>query len=334
VAYLPQFTISATLLSHVEAISTLRERIAGALVEIAWIPALQKDTRTRNVHASTAIEGNPPTLEQVWALEEGRESPAAAPRSQREVVNYFAGLRYMEKRATRKTIRHEDVLSLHKILAGSVMDQGVAGKYRSISVRVGTYLPPPHAVSGLMFELLNWWNTESVKLSPVLSSAILHYRFEAIHPFADGNGRTGRALALWELYRRGFDTHHIFAVDEYYWEDRPRYYAALNSVRKHGKDLSHWLEYCAEGLKLTLERAWLRIQEFAVKSPQKLTLRPRQEKLLRLLRDRGSMYPAEIWKALKVSKQGAMDLLHPLLEAGIVEKTGSKKTGRYMLTKA
>jgi len=43
----------------------------------------------------------------------------------------------------------------------------------------------------------------SRELSPVLSSAILHHRFESIHPFADGNGRTGRALALWELYRRG-----------------------------------------------------------------------------------------------------------------------------------
>jgi Fic family protein len=48
-----------------------------------------------------------------------------------------------------------------------------------------------------MFELLEWWNKESVKLSPVLSSAILHYRFGTIHPFADGNGRTGRAPALW-----------------------------------------------------------------------------------------------------------------------------------------
>jgi Fic family protein len=56
--------------------------------------------------------------------------------------------------------------------------------------------PPPGAVSGLMFELLAWWNQEAAKLSPVLSSAIVHYRFESIHPFADGNGRTGRALAL------------------------------------------------------------------------------------------------------------------------------------------
>jgi len=76
------------------------------------------------------------------------------------------------------------------------MDQGTAGRYRTIAVRVGRHVPPsPPDVSGLMFDLLAWWNVEVEKMSPVLSSAVLHYRFEAIHPFADGNGRTGRALA-------------------------------------------------------------------------------------------------------------------------------------------
>ena len=60
-------------------------------------------------------------------------------------------------------------------------------------------------------------------------------------------------------------------------------------------------------------------------------LRPKQERLLKLLRDHGSMAPGEIWTALRVSRQGAMDLLRPLLEAGLVEKVGSKKTGRYAL---
>jgi len=316
----------------VETAAALRERIMAATVELSWIPALQKDTRTRNVHASTAIEGNPLTLEQVRALEEGREPAASGERERREVVNYFAGLRFVEKYANKPKIRHEDVLQLHRILAGKVMDQGEAGRYRSIQVRVGRYVPPPpQEVSGLMFELLEWWNRDSGKLSPVLSSAILHYRFEAIHPFADGNGRTGRALGLWELYRRGFDTHHIFSVDEYYWEDRPRYYAALENVRKQGGDLTGWLEYCAEGLQQTLERAWLRVQTFSRKTASKLVLRPKQERLLNLLRDHGSMAPGEIWKAMGVSKQGAMDLLRPLLDAGLIEKRGTKKSGRYVL---
>jgi Fic family protein len=284
------------------------------------------------VHASTAIEGNPLTLEQVRALEEGRELTGSSARPRREVLNYFAGLRYVEKNATKKKIAHADILELHRILAGHVMDQGEAGKYRMINVRVGAYRPPPpDAVSGLMFELLEWWNKLAKKLSPVLSSAILHYRFESIHPFADGNGRTGRALALWELYRRGFDTHHIFSVDEYYWEDRPKYYAALESVRQSGEDMSAWLEYCAAGLRQTLERVWLRIQTLQVKSVEKLVLRPRQEQLLHLLRDHGGMTPAGIWKALGISRQGAMDLLRPLLDAGVVEKVGGNKTGRYVL---
>lgn len=331
-AYVPQFTITPALLAEVEQVAALRERIQSAVVDLAWVPALQKDTRTRNVHASTAIEGNPLTLDQVRALEEGRELSASGARPKWEVLNYFAGLRYVEKNAGKKTIRHADILELHRILAGEVMDQGEAGKYRMIAVRVGQHLPPsPDAVSGLMFELLEWWNMAAKRLSPVLTSAILHYRFEAIHPFADGNGHAGRALALWELYRRGFDTHHIFSVDEYYWEDRPKYYAALDGVRQAGEDMTTWLEYCAAGLRQTLERAWLRIQTFQVKSTEKLVLRPRQEQLLHLLRDHGSMAPGEIWKALDVSRQGAMDLLRPLLDAGLVEKVGGKRMGHYIL---
>lgn len=333
-AYVPKFTISPGMLSLVEEVAALRERIQGAAVEVSWVPALQKDTRSRTVHASTAIEGNPLTLEQVQALEEGRALAASDARSQREVLNYFAGLRHVENRATQKPIRHEDVCELHRILADGVMDQGEAGRYRTIAVRVGRHVPPPPAdVSGLMFELLTWWNGASMELSPVLSSSILHYRFEAIHPFADGNGRTGRALALWDLYRRGFDTHHIFSVDEYYWEDRDAYYTALEAVRLAGEDLSNWIEYCAEGLRRTLEKVWMRVQALRVTSPEKLILRPKQERLLQLLRDHGSMAPAELWAALDISKQGAMDLLRPLIDAGLVKKIGSKKTGRYTLSR-
>lgn len=334
-AYEPQFSISATLLSTVEAIASLRERIQGAAVEVPWIPALQKEARSRNVHASTAIEGNPLTLEQVRALADGKTLVEPTARAQREVTNYLAGLRYIEQRAHKKKIGHDDILGLHKIVAATVMDQGHAGRYRTISVRVGKYTPPNAAdVSGLMFELLQWWHTKATMLSPVLSSAILHYRFEAIHPFADGNGRTGRALALWELYRRGFDTHHIFSIDEYYWEDRARYYAALSDVTKSGEDLSRWLEYAAVGLRQTLERVWLRVQAFSAASSTKVVLRPKQQRLLQLLRDHASMAPAEIWQALDVSRQGAMDLLRPLLDAGLVEKIGGKKTGRYALRQA
>lgn len=330
--YEPRFAITPGLLGCVEEIARLRQRIQDATVQLAWIPALQKDSRTRNAHASTAIEGNPLTLAEVRAIADGEDAPAATPRTAREVVNYLAGLRYIERHRTAGPLTHDDIFELQRILAEGVMDQGEAGRYRHIGVRVGAYTPPhPDDVSGLMSELLAWWNGPSADLSPVISSAIVHYRFEAIHPFADGNGRTGRALSLWELYRRGFDTHHIFSVDEFYWDDRPAYYAALAGVRAKGEDLTGWLEYSAGGLRHTLEQVWNRIQLVAPRDAQPIILRPKQERLLQLLTVHASMAPSEIWSALGLSRQGAMDAINPLLRAGLVEKVGTKKTGRYRL---
>src|SRR5277367_4520907 len=109
-AFIPQFTITPLLLAEVEQVAALRQRIQSAMVDLAWIPALQKDSRSRNAHASTAIEGNPLTLEQVRALEEGRELSASAARPRREVLNYFAALRYVEKNAAKKKLRHQEIL--------------------------------------------------------------------------------------------------------------------------------------------------------------------------------------------------------------------------------
>jgi Fic family protein len=213
------------------------------------------------------------------------------------------------------------------------MDQGQEGEFRRIQVWVGGHEPPrPEQVEELMAALLDWWNGPARALSPVISSAVLHYRFEEIHPFGDGNGRVGRLLALWELYRRGFDTHHIFAVDEYYWHDRPRYYRQLADVRKQGGDLTGWLEYTAEGLLAALGKARDRIQAISAESgPEPILLRPRQEQLLRMLRDEGPLAPRRIWEGLGVSRQGAMDLLRPLLAVGLVKRIGTKKSGKYTL---
>jgi Fic family protein len=242
-------------------------------------------------------------------------------------------LRFVEKNAQRSAVTHAEILTLHRIMAAAVMDQGTAGRYRTIRVKVGGYVAPsPEKVHPLMSALLMWWNIGATRISPILSSAIVHHRFETIHPFADGNGRTGRMLALWELYRRRFDSHHLFSVDEYYWEDRPRYYAAFERVRKEKEDLTSWLEYSAEGLRTTLERVWTRIQQLSAHAGKtKLVLRPKQEQLLHLLRERKALTPREIWDGIGVSKQGALDLLQPLIKAGLIRRIGTRKTGRYVL---
>jgi Fic family protein len=333
VSYEPIYTISPRLLSLVEEIAALRQQVTSAAVQVAWIPRLQQEARVRNTHSSTAIEGNPLTQAQVRALAEGREVPAIADRSRQEVLNYFAGLRYIATHARKRMVTRRDVLRLHAIAARGVMDQGQSGEFRRIQVWIGGHKPPPpERIEELMAALLDWWSGPARELSPVISSAVVHYRFEEIHPFGDGNGRVGRLLALWELYRRGFDTHHIFAVDEYYWHDRPRYYRQLSAVRKQGGDLTGWLEYTAKGLLKTLADVRDRIQAISAETGSKpIQLRPRQEQLLRMLHDEGPLAPCRIWEGLGVSRQGAMDLIRPLLEAGLVKHVGTKKSGKYTL---
>src|SRR5947208_2085793 len=109
-AYKPQYTVTPKLLRQVERIATLRERVTAATVQVSWIPALQKDSRARNTHSSTAIEGNPLTLEQVRAVEAGQDMPTVDLRAKREVINYFAGLRFVEKHASKKRLQHDDIL--------------------------------------------------------------------------------------------------------------------------------------------------------------------------------------------------------------------------------
>lgn len=65
---------------------------------------------------------------------------------------------------------------------------------------------------------------------------------------------------------------------------------------------------------------------------EKLVLRPKQEQLLYLLREKKALTPREIWDGIGISKQGAMDLLHPLMKARLVRRIGGKKSGRYVLT--
>lgn len=331
--YEPRFHITPHLLKMIEEISAYRQKVLAATVQVPWVPVLQRDSRTRTTHSSTAIEGNPLTLEEVRALEEGRAVRGASERARREILNQLAGLRYIEKNQGKKTVVRADLFRLHRIIATDVMDQGEPGEYRTFAVRVGFYVPPSaNEVPGLMDDYLRWWNQKTKEWSPVISSALLHYRFEEIHPFGDGNGRMGRTLALWELYRRGFDTHHVFSVDEVYWENRGRYYAQLNAVRKAKGDLTGWLEYTAEALHLTLERVLGRIEHLALQEASSgILLTPKQERLLHLLRDRGGLAPSEIWAELRVTKQGAMKILKPLLAGGLVRRVGTRKSGKYVM---
>src|SRR5205823_10346819 len=121
-----------------------------------------------------------------------------------------------------KMIGELDIFHLHRIISAGAVDEGPLGAYRKIDVRAGFHRGAPwKKVPSLVRDLLHWLNGPAKELPAVFSSAILHLRFVEIHPFRDGNGRVTRALGTWELYRKGFDTLHIFSLDDILMENRP-----------------------------------------------------------------------------------------------------------------
>jgi len=329
----PKLQPTAHLLSVLEEITALKSRIQTAAVDVSWIPNIQKDSAARQTHGSTAIEGNPLTLPEVKILADGGTLPSAKPRTVQEILNYLAALRFIEKHAGAEKIRQQDILKLHHLIGQqNALDRGPLGKFRNYPVKVDDYRPPAtKQIPGLINDLLNWLNGPGRAWPAVISSAILHYQFECIHPFGDGNGRVGRALGTWELYRKKFDTNHIFAVDEVFLEDRQSYYRALHRVQVEGQDISGWVEYVAECVNEALQRTWKRIEVVRAKTPGKaLTLTPKQERLLVLLRDTPRSIQ-EILTLLKITKPGAHYVLKPLLAAGLIKRTGGYKTGKYQI---
>jgi hypothetical protein len=143
--------------------------------------------------ASLAIENNTLTLEKVTAVIEG-ERVLGHPREIQEVRNAFATYEAMEDW---DAIVEEDLLAAHDLLMRGLVDE--TGRYRfgGVGIFRGEQLvhmaPPADRVPKLMADQLGWLVT--TREHPLVTSCLLHYEFEFIHPFADGNGRMGRITA-------------------------------------------------------------------------------------------------------------------------------------------
>lgn len=287
----------------------------------------------RAAWGSTAIEGCTLSLEAIKGLMEGKEALGYPDRHVRMAQNYLDALNWLQERGQSQAILEKDVLHLHKIIAEGAVDDGPISAYRRTDVRAGLHVCPPwRQVPPLTKDMLGWLNKSARELPAVFSSAILHLRFVDIHPFRDGNGRVGRALATWQLYRMGFDTLHVFALDEVLLENRAFYIKNLQRVQVEREDLGGWLEFMAEAVLETLERVQKRIQALGLPGKEPLSLTLRQEKLLRLLRERGPLAIREIARALRVTPPGAHYALKPLLRAGVIKTIGTHKSTRYLLS--
>lgn len=329
--FAPKFHVSPRVFRLLEDIARVREGLRLSLIKVPWVPSLVRDAMARAAWGSTAIEGCTLSLEAVKGLMEGRGARGYPEKHVRMATNYLDALAWLQKRE-KKPLHEKEVLALHRIIGEGCVDEGPVGGYRRVDVRAGLHLGSPWSrVPTETRELLEWINSAANELPPVFSSAILHLRFVEIHPFRDGNGRIARALATWELYRKGFDTLHVFALDEILLENRALYIKALQRVQVEGKDLGEWMEFIAEAVLETLKRVQGRVESLGIKGETPLSLTLRQEKLLTLLRERGPSGIREISRSLRVTSPGAHYALKALLKQGIIQTIGAHKNTRYVL---
>ncbi|MFA4905963.1 MAG: Fic family protein [Candidatus Margulisiibacteriota bacterium] len=181
---------------------------------------------------SNAIEGNTLTREETMLiLKEGLTISGKSMREHLETTNHKNAIDYLEELLTKvEPITQEDIKRIHFLVLEGLNNDN-AGKYRTVEVYIsGTtqILPKPEAVSGLMLEFSKWLveRQERRDLHPVRLAAQAHYKFVAIHPFIDGNGRTARLLMNLILMKDGYP----IAIIECETEKRKAYYAAIRAA--------------------------------------------------------------------------------------------------------
>jgi Fic family protein len=345
----PKYHITNATNNHIAEIAEARAIVLHAPLIPKWEIDLRKEAILRSTHASTSIEGNKLSFEEVSDLMIGRDVTALR-RDKQEVLNYFEALKYLDSLTLEKkqTLTNEDILILHdKISKGTLEKAENCGKYRSGKqyVIVGnrktgeiTFRPPATSeVAGLMNNLLNWINNpETNKINAVIEAGLVHYEFVRIHPFVDGNGRTARALATLILLRRNFDTKRFFTLDDFYNSDRPRYYEVLKSVNPKTLDLTDWVEYFCEGVNVSLKAVKDKVLLLTgglkrKKEDKQIAIDERQVRVIELLRKQGKITNSDIQDLLKVSNKTVYGLLEKLMEVNLIKKDGKGRAVFYTL---
>ena len=345
--YTPYFTVTNKITKYIEDISVLLGELKTLNIPPNYRKQLISKITAETVHSSTAIEGNTLTQKQVEDVLNGKPIHAINQDIQ-EVKNYNEAIKLLDNIiVTGEGITEKVVRQIHQIVLKEI-DRYEAGKYRTIPVRVGNYLPPESfQIPILMKEFTNWITTLSPKnLSTFLYAGIVHYHFVEIHPFKDGNGRTSRLLTKLFLLQKGYDIRSYFSLESFYNRDRKAYYNALESAynnRVNGNpDLTNWLEYFLYGLIIQAEGAKSRIEELNIPSNintnVKESITPlvhvnnHQRQFLKLLNKNSTATRGEYIKLSKLSPKAVNINLNVLINMELIERHGEFKRTYYTLT--
>ena len=216
---------------------------------------------------SSRIEGTQSTLGELLAAEAGA-AVARSPEDLREVGNYVAALEHGVARLKTLPLSIRLVRELHeKLMTGVRGDHATPGELRRSQNWIGppgstlaqaTYVPPPHEE---MLDQLGAWEEflHDETLPPLVQTALMHYQFEAIHPFLDGNGRVGRLLITLLLMQRGVLPLPLLYLSAFFEATRRDYYENLRAVTERS-GWEDWLLYFFNGVARQSEDALSRAE--------------------------------------------------------------------------
>lgn len=294
---------------------------------------------------SSQIEGTQASLEDLFEFESG-EKPENI-NDVAEVVNYIKALNYGMERLGRFPMSLRLLKEIHSVLMKGVRGgEKMPGEFRKSQNWIGpagctlkeaTFIPPPpHETEKAMGDLEKYMHGKE-RLPLLVDCALVHYQFETIHPFLDGNGRLGRLLITYYLYWKGALHKPLLYLSHYFKKRRQEYYDRLNMVRENG-DYEQWLAFLLKGIKETADSAIdtsRRILELQSAHRNLLWKKNISSPLAVGILEKLFITPYvsvnDIAKGFKISYQAASTLVSQLEKAGILKEiTGRKRDKRYI----
>ena len=192
---------------------------------------------------------------------------------------------------------------------------------------------PPDKVSALLSELEKFMHSKG-KIPVLVKAALIHQQFETIHPFLDGNGRTGRLLITLFLCVQGFLCSPFLYLSLFFRQHRDLYYEKLSEPRKTG-DWESWLNFFLEGMAVTAadaKRTLVAIQKLFAADDQKISALGRSRTSVAAVFEAFKRKPlltvSELTRRTGLSKPTAIGAVNRLINIGIIENVSEKKWGQ------
>jgi Fic family protein len=230
---------------------------------------LLRPLQTREAIASSRIEGTYVTVEQLLLFElkpRDARSPNEQAADWMEVFNYNNAMECGCRMMQTLPICNRITKAMHKeLMRGARGRDKAPGQFRKDQVLIGTngrFIPPPAGeVGALMGNLDAYLNAKDDRLDPLVRAFLIHYQFEAIHPFVDGNGRVGRALLALMIYEwLGHDKPWLY-MSTFYDKFKEEYVERLFRVSTDGA-WKEWIEFCLRGVVLQAQDSIRRCKRF------------------------------------------------------------------------